>query len=682
MTDYLNNPAWKFHLHRSITYFVHFGPILNPRNRHILIVDVVALSLLPALALAIRLDSLSWWSTQGHALAFFTTIALLVKLTTFYGCGLYRRYWRYASINAVTKIVVAVGLSTVILMLLFLFLQQFLTPYGLAIPRTVPIIDGMLCLLFVGGARIGIRAHYQWRRQFHRQVTGERVLIVGAGEAGTMIVREIHSSPQLNMELVAFVDDDPKKIGARSNGLPILGTIADIPNLAASYQIQRAIIAVPSAPLKRQQKIAAICQECGITADSMPGTYQLLAGYKTINRLPMVDTSLLLGRAPVKTDQAEVASALRDAVVLVTGAGGSIGSELCRQIAQMEPAQLILLGHGENSIFEIGLELRLAYPDLVIHSCIVDVRDRQRVDGAIETHRPKIILHAAAHKHVPFMEESVEEAVLNNVLGTQNVLRASEQHGVERFVLISSDKAVNPSSVMGATKRLAELLVQDTARRSGRAYMAVRFGNVLGSRGSVVPIFQRQIAAGGPLTITHPEMTRYFMTIPEAVQLVLQTTVLGSGSEVFLLDMGQPIAISDLAKQLLHLCGLQPGRDIDIVYSGIRPGEKLSEDLFLSGEDYRRTRQEKIFVANRESQFDTERLNQRIAELLEVIQSGQRETVIAQIQRIIPEYQPKGLARKAAVNRIPAISGENESTASSRESGKMSQPNRLSYEPA
>ena len=324
---------------------------------------------------------------------------------------------------------------------------------------------------------------------------------------------------------------------------------------------------------------------------------------------------------------------------MVTGAGGSIGSELCRQIARFKPATLILLGHGENSIFEIGLNLRLSFPDLVTHQVIVDVRDALRVNQVVKKYRPTVIFHAAAHKHVPFMEENLDEAITNNVLGTQTMLQAAEAYGVERFVLISTDKAINPTSIMGATKRMAELLVRAAARRSGRAYRAVRFGNVLGSRGSVIPVFQQQIAAGGPLTLTHPDMVRYFMTIPEAVQLVLQAAVLGRGGEIFVLDMGQPVRILDLALDLIKLSGLKPGRDIQIVYSGIRPGEKLSEELFLDSEAYRRTKHEKIFVTVQADPFEAGNLEQAVAELVRLAQQMKTRAALKRMQVIIPEYQ-------------------------------------------
>jgi FlaA1/EpsC-like NDP-sugar epimerase len=414
-----------------------------------------------------------------------------------------------------------------------------------------------------------------------------------------------------------------------------------IPKLANELEIREVIVAIPSAPLGRQQDIIALCKENGITVASLPGLFEILAGYKTISPIPQIDLSSLLGRQPVTTDQSGIAAVLHGAKVMVTGAGGSIGSELCRQVARLDPAEIILLGHGENSIFEIGLNLTLAFPGLRQHPVIVDVRDAKGIDWAIEKYRPDVIFHAAAHKHVPYMEESASEAITNNVQGTLNILRAAQHHDVSRLVLISSDKAVNPTSIMGATKHIAELLVKAVAQESGRAYMAVRFGNVLGSRGSVVPVFQWQIHAGGPLKITHPDMRRYFMTIPEAVQLVLQAATLGEGGEIFTLDMGKQVRILDLATSLIKHSGLTIGRDIDIVFSGVRPGEKMEEELFLKNETYIR-KHEKLFVAVNGDSVDTESLQEAVAQLIDLAQTRQYEHLVEQMQAIIPDYKPQG----------------------------------------
>lgn len=632
-------------------------------NRHFFLLDILALCLIPMLALMLRLERLDWWSEMGPPLVVFILVVLLVKLPIFYKLGLYNRYWRYAGSNDLVQVTIAVSLSTTVLTVLFAGAHSNLEQYDLAMYRVVPLIDGLLTLVTIGGMRFGLRGLYHWHRQSQAMTAGQRVLVVGAGETGKMVVSEMRANPELNMEPVAFIDDDLAKVNIQIEGLSVIGTTEDIPRLVDRYQIQQIIVAIPSAPLGRQKDIINRCKQTGIITHSLPGVYEILAGYKTISHLPDINVNRLLHRQPVTIEQEKVIAALKGATVLVTGAGGSIGSELCRQIARCNPAEVILLGHGENSIFEISLNLQLTFPDLVTHPVIVDVRDQQGVNRAVEKYRPKVILHAAAHKHVPFMEDNVYEALTNNVLGTQNVLQAAEQYGVERFVLISTDKAVNPTSVMGATKRLAELLVVATASRSSRAYMAVRFGNVLGSRGSVIPIFQRQIAAGGPLTLTHPDMRRYFMTIPEAVQLVLQASVLGKGGEVFVLDMGQPVWIRDLATELIKLSGLELGRDIEIVYTGMRPGEKLSEELFLPTEDYRRPQYKKIFVTRCEDAPAVEVLQQVVLELINLTRRVQSQNDIEQVQALllrvcyyIDQYQPQPRSSLPRPTVTPAAS--------------------------
>jgi FlaA1/EpsC-like NDP-sugar epimerase/lipopolysaccharide/colanic/teichoic acid biosynthesis glycosyltransferase len=629
---------------RTITTVVtgekRINSILELRNRHLFILDVIALLVIPSLALTLRLDGLNWWPRIGQALLFFTLVASLVKIPIFYQLGLYNRFWRYAGTGDLFRVLIAIGLSTTVLALLFIAAHTTLEQYGLAMFRTLPLLDGLLTFPAIGGLRLGLRGLYHWHRQRRGVVGGRRVLVVGAGESGNMVVREMRANPQLDMEPVAFVDDDPAKIGTRIQDLPVLGPSHQIARYASELGIQRIIVAVPSAPFGRLRQIMATCQETGIATDTLPGVYELLAGSKTVSPLPEVNINCLLRREPVEVDPAEVATVLGDATVLVTGAGGSIGSELCRQIARHAPRRIILLGHGENSIFEIDLDLHLSFPGLITHPVIADVRDQEQMNWVVEKYRPDSIFHAAAHKHVHLMEANVEEAITNNVIGTQMVLRAAGEYGVERFVLVSTNEAINPTSVMGLTKRIAELLVATAAQRSGRAYMAVRFGNVLGSRGSVVSVFQRQIAAGGPLTVTHPDMCRYFMTIAEAVQLVLQATVLGQGGEVFVLDMGRPVQILDLATDLIKLSGLEPGRDIKIIYTGIRPGEKLYEELLLGGEDYQRTKHEKILVVTNENTIDTENLEQTVARLVNLPRPMQPRVAIECMGTIVPEYSP------------------------------------------
>jgi FlaA1/EpsC-like NDP-sugar epimerase/lipopolysaccharide/colanic/teichoic acid biosynthesis glycosyltransferase len=613
--------------------------ILSMRNRHFLLLDLLGFMLIPLVALTIRWQGFAWWPGLNMALLSYCVIAISIKLPLYGFLGLYNRYWSYAGINELMRVLWGVLISTLLTGVIYAALFDFLYAHDLSLYRSLPLIDGLFTTAAVGGSRFLLRGLYYWQHRRHTVWCGQRVLIMGAGEAGITAVREMRANPQLDMLPVAFVDDDPAKLGALIEEIVVLGAVEDIPRLVRQHHIQKIIVAIPSAPLPRQKEILALCAETGTPTDSLPGVYELLAGSKSISPTPRIDYNELLHRKPVKVDLQAVNGRLRDATVLVTGAGGSIGSELCRQLGRCGLRQLILLGHGENSIFEIGLNLRTLYPDLAVQQVIVDVRDKLRVERIVKQYRPDLIFHAAAHKHVPLMEGCVEEAVMNNVWGSWNVIRAADKYGVERFVLISTDKAIQPVNIMGATKRIAELLLLTQARRNGRSFNAVRFGNVLGSRGSVVPIFQRQIAAGGPLTVTHPEMSRYFMTIPEAAQLVLQAAVLEYQGEIFMLDMGKPVRILDLATDLIHRAGFKPGRDIQIIFSGIRPGEKLAENLQMDGEWRRRTRQREIFVIESGRQLQPEVVESEVRRLVELARNMETGQVLAQIQQIIPEYQ-------------------------------------------
>lgn len=626
------------------------GPALPLRNRYFLILDIFFLCLTPALALMLRVDALYGLARFGEPLLLYTVVALVIRLVVFYFFELYRRYWRYASVEELAQIVAAVLASTAIILVIFFGVRLPALdicprwPVACGLPRSIPFIDALLVLLAVGGTRFSVRLYALRSSRGRMQPALRRVLVAGAGDAGSMIVKEMRANPQLGLNPVGFVDDDPQKLGARIHGVRVLGNRQEIARLAEEQRVDEVIIAMPTAPGKVIREIVKTCEQAGVAARTMPGLYELLGGAVSVNELRTVQIEDLLRREPVRTDTAAVGELIRGRRVLVTGAGGSIGSELCRQVLRFGPAELALLGHGENSIFEIHNELlRIAprvAPATAITPVIVDVRFPERLASVLQAHRPQIIFHAAAHKHVPLMEQNPVEAVSNNVLGVRNLVQAAQAAGVERFVMISTDKAVNPSSVMGATKRAAELLVLDAARQSGRPYVAVRFGNVLGSRGSVVLTFKQQIAAGGPVTITHPEMTRFFMTIPEAVQLVLQAAALGRGGEVFVLDMGEPVRIVDLASDLVELSGLEVGRDIDIAVTGLRPGEKLHEELFVAGESYGRTRHDKIFIAGNASAFVPADLDAAIARLEAAVQRNRRAEIVAGLRALIPEYRP------------------------------------------
>lgn len=627
------------------------------RNRYFVISDVVLTILSATLGFAIRLDVPLFWSYLPICVPF-TLMAVAIKIPMYYFFGLYRRYWRYASVNELFIILVATTASS---MLLSLFVLGLFLPraWFLRFPRSALVIDWLLSLFFIGGIRFSVRFLGEFgvlKGNSERAFLAERprrVLIVGAGEAGAMIVREMRNNPHIGIEPVGYVDDNRAKIGMHIRGLPVLGTRESIPKLVRELKIDQVLIAMPTAPGQAIRQIKEICESVPVAFKTIPGIYELLNGTVQVSQIRDVQIEDLLRRDPVRI-KADDAPYLRDKVVLVTGAGGSIGSELCRQVAHRRPRRLVLLGHGEYSIYLIHRELQEQFPKLKFAPVIADVRDKVRIRQVFQVHRPQVIFHTAAHKHVPLMEMNLEEAVTNNVLGTCNMLEATEQFKAERFVLVSSDKAVNPVNIMGVTKRIAELMVQDVARRTGLNFVTVRFGNVLGSRGSVVPMFKRQIAAGGPVTVTHPEMERYFMTIPEAVYLVLLAAALGSGGELFVLDMGEPVRILDLARDLITLSGLRPGQDIEIKFTGIRPGEKLQERLFQDGEDYETTQHDKVFVCKGQLSPGGETLHRDVQRLIRLAQKGcSTAEVWEAVRAIVPECTVDVETLSPAADREP-----------------------------
>jgi FlaA1/EpsC-like NDP-sugar epimerase len=464
----------------------------------------------------------------------------------------------------------------------------------------------------------------------------KKVLIIGAGDAGALVVRELQKNPQINLAPIGFLDDNPVKFKQQIYGVPVIGSLNDLAKVLDNRRVDEVVIAIPSAPGKVIRLVTDVCRLKAVHFRTMPGIYELLGGKVNVNRLREVDITDLLRREPIRIMDEQIGRTISNRVVLVTGAGGSIGSELCRQIARWSPAELILLGHGENSIFEAYLELQDRFPSLSLKAVIADIRDKERLDRVFTAYRPQVVFHAAAHKHVPLMETNVEEAVTNNIEGTRNLVQTAVDHDVERLVMISTDKAIRPANVMGASKRMAEMAVLDAAVRYGRDFCVVRFGNVLGSRGSVVPLFKRQIARGGPITITHPDMKRYFMTIPEAVYLVLQAASMGEGGETYVLNMGEQIRILDLAEDLIRLSGLEPGRDIEIVFTGIRPGEKLSEDLWDSGSAFERTLHPDIYQLCENEDLRGVLLNKTLDEIIRLAKEGDHVSVLGMMDDLIP----------------------------------------------
>jgi len=604
------------------------------RNRYVLMVDIVLTVLSVLGSFLLRLDTLFY--LYFKAALVMVGISLVIKPLIYYFFGLYRRLWAYASMNELKLISLSVSVAAVSVSILMyvLYITRILN-----FPRSVLPIDWLLSLIAVGGFRFSLRLIAETRTASSRAATGKarNVLIVGAGDAGALVVREMQKNPQLGLHPVGYLDDDPSKQRHSIHGIPVVGKLADLGRALDHRRVDEVVIAIPSAGGRVIRLVTDICRLKNVPFRTMPGLYELIGGKVNVNRLREVDITDLLQREPAHIRNELVGGCLSGKRVLVTGAGGSIGRELCRQIARWGPETLIMLGHGENSIFEAFLDLHDNFPSLPLIPVIADVRDLERLENVFTTLRPQIVFHAAAHKHVPLMETNVEDAISNNILGTRNLVTAAGQVEVERLVLISSDKAVRPINVMGATKRIAEMIVLDAAQRTGRAYSAVRFGNVLGSRGSVVPRFKRQIAMGGPVTVTHPDMKRYFMTIPEAVHLVLQTAAMGQGGELFLLNMGQQVRILDLAEDLIRLSGLEPGKDIEIVYTGVRPGEKLSEDLWETGTTYQKTEHPEIFRVGAEESFIPDDLEQTIQELTRLATGGETTAILQRLDRAIPD---------------------------------------------
>lgn len=525
-----------------------------------------------------------------------------LRLISNWRCGLYGRLWRYTGLTEVAEIGVAVLNVSALMLILRALSLPFLRIEGQQLSYSIIVIDMMLCFFLMTACRVLRRLQTEHAQRKHwRQPVRRRALVVGAGDAGLMVLKELNQRSDLGVDVVGLIDDDPTKTKKRIGNITVYGTTADLPRLVDTLFVEQVIIAMPSAPASEIRRIVDMCRVAEVETRILPGLFELINGRVSINQLRDVSLEDLLGRDQVKLDDASISSYIEGRTVLVTGAGGSIGSELCRQILRYEPRKIVLLGKGENSIFGIQQELvrRLAqrHAPVEIVAVIADIRDEKRIEYIFETQKPDLVFHAAAHKHVPLMEANINEAVTNNIFGTRVVAEMARKYKVQKFVLVSSDKAVNPTSVMGASKRVAEIIIQNlAASTSATKYVAVRFGNVLASRGSVIPLWRQQIASGGPVTVTHPDVTRYFMLIPEAVQLILQAGAFGSGGEVFVLDMGKPVKILDLANDLIKFTGLTPGVDIKIEFTGLRPGEKLFEELLTEAEGLSRTASEKIFV--------------------------------------------------------------------------------------
>lgn len=621
----------------------------NIRNRFVLLGDILLLIISVVASYVIRLELGSTFSFYLPSAYWMLLISLAIKPLAYYYFGLYRRLWVYASIQEMKLITAAVTTASLIVSTLMVLL--FMADFFVGFPRSVLVIDWLLSLLMVGGLRFSIRLIAENRNVFIPGSVArmKRMLIVGAGDAGALVVRELQKNPQLHQSPVGFLDDNASKQGQQIYGIPVVGLLKDLSEVLEKDQIDEVVIAIPSAPGKVVRIVADICRLKGIPFKTMPGIYELLGGEVNVSRLRDVDITDLLRREPARGKEEKIVETVGGKIILITGAGGSIGQELCRQVARMDPTELIMLGHGENSIFEAILDLKDSYPSLRVTPIIADIRDRDRLDQVFSLYHPQVVFHTAAHKHVPLMEMEVNihEAITNNILGTKNIVDISLQYDVERLVMISTDKAIRPKNVYGATKRVAEMIVLNAGRQSQKAFCVVRFGNVLGSRGSVVPIFKRQIARGGPITITHPMMERYFMTIPEAVYLVLQSASMGKGGDAFVLNMGQQIKIVDLAQDLIRLSGLDP-KEIEIVYTGVRPGEKMSEDLWDEGHHFDPTEHPDIFQHKMHEDLRGDELDQFVSRVINLANENNGQQIIQLFDQTIP-------GAEVANNPVPEI---------------------------
>jgi len=610
-----------------------------------LLVDLLALSLAYVLAYearfegaipAVMLRTLAWTLPYVVGLHYAAEVAL----------GVHRVSWRYVALPDVRRVAYAVGLATLVLIATRMVVGYASQGYPLAVRAVVPfgviLTSSTFSFLAIVGVRVVRRMLAEREESDSRDKPRSEpipTMLIGAGRAGVLVAKEIMARPDLGILPVGFLDDDPVKRGTVVHGIPVLGSTDQLTELIAKRGARQALITVAAASGKEIRRLKSLCDDASVPVKIIPGIFEIVGGQVNLSRIREVAIEDLLGREPVSLDEDAILGVVRSRIVLVTGAGGSIGSELCRQICRFAPQTLVLVEHSENNLFHIERELRAQYPELVIHALIADIREASRMNAIFGAHRPQVIFHAAAHKHVPMMEANPGEAVKNNVLGTKFLAELADAYSVSTFVMISTDKAVNPTSVMGVSKRAAEIFVQALSQRSKTRFVAVRFGNVLGSAGSVVPLFKEQIARGGPITVTDPEMKRYFMTIPEACQLVLQAGSMGRGGEIFVLDMGEPVKIVDLARDLIALSGLREGEDIEIQFTGVRPGEKLFEELSLAEEGAERTRHPKVFIG-RIKPHAWESVLRCVADLEAAADKANGDRIRDVFAQFVPEYTP------------------------------------------
>jgi len=600
-----------------------------------ILMDVALVNLALYLAFMIRFDwHLSLQAKSAHF--FLVPWVTIIRLVLFHKFGLHQWAFRYASIHEAVNVFKSTTFGTLLIILVTFLKQYGYLGHSLVVGRSVPIIDYFVCFFLISGSRFLPRLLIKFKEE-RRYRSLKRVLVVGAGSAGEIVARELTGSRRL-YQPVGFIDDNVSKKNLTIHGIKVLGTRKDIAEIVNRHRIEEIIIAIPSARGKVIRDIISRCQKIEVKFKIIPGLHKILAGEVDIKHIREVKPEDLLGRETIQIDTSEIKSFLEDKVILVSGAGGTIGSELCRQIAGFNAGKLILYEHNENDVYFLEMELKAKYPSLEFRTIIGDIKDIGLLKHTFSRYRPQIIFHSAAHKHVPLMEENPVSAVKNNIIGTRNLIYAAEHYGVERFVFISTDKAVNPTSVMGASKRIAEMLLQAKAGSNRTKFMAVRFGNVIGSSGSVIPLFKKQIEEGGPVTVTHPEVRRFFMTVGEAIQLVIQAGAIGNGGEIFILDMGEQIKIIDLAKNLIILSGLELDENISIEFIGLRPGEKLYEETLHNIEKDKATKHDKIYITQPD-EFDPHQLRRDIKELEKLANVMAEKKIVEKIKEIIPTFK-------------------------------------------
>lgn len=604
----------------------------------LIVSDIFAIIFTFVLAGAVRFDFdiNSFFAEYGQKLNTIVPLFALGLIAISIPFNLYKSLWEYAGVEEVLHVVLAIMTLSAIQLLLILL-------NVIHLPISFPILFCLFLMLFSLAFRFSYRIIRQQRKKAKIRFNQKRTMLIGAGSAGMLVLREFQTSENSQNHVVCVIDDDPQKHGNYLRNVKICGGRKDIVRLAEAMKIEEIIFAIPAARVQDRKEILKLCQATGCRMKIMPGIFQLANGEVSIQKIREVDILDLLGRDSVQVDLAQIADYLSEKTVLVTGGGGSIGSELCRQIADHTPKQLIIFDIYENNAYEIQQELKRAHPELNLVTLIGSVRDTERINMVFETYHPQIVFHAAAHKHVPLMEDSPNEAIKNNVFGTYHVAQAANRFCAETFVLISTDKAVNPTNIMGASKRMCEMIVQMMANRSKTKFVAVRFGNVLGSNGSVIPLFKKQIEEGGPVTVTHPDIIRYFMTIPEAVSLVLQAGVYANRGEIFVLDMGEPVRIDDLARNLIRLSGFEPDVDIEIRYTGLRPGEKLYEEMLMNEEGLRSTDNHLIHIG-KPLDIDYKKLTQQLSQL-ETACDQNSDNIRDLVETIVPTYRRPARAK-------------------------------------